>query len=58
MESIEQESGRRRRRSYDEAFKRDAVRLVSEEKLHVQGGRGGGARVRAELAGLARDTSA
>ena len=32
MESIEQESGRRRRRSYDEAFKRDAVRLVSAEK--------------------------
>ncbi|MBL9165482.1 MAG: hypothetical protein JNL18_22340 [Planctomycetaceae bacterium] len=32
MESIEQESGRRRRRSYDEAFKRDAVRLVSEEQ--------------------------
>ena len=32
MESIEQESGRRRRRSYDEAFKRDAVRLVAEEK--------------------------
>jgi transposase len=32
MEAIEQVSGRRRRRSYDEAFKRDAVRLVSEEK--------------------------
>ncbi len=32
MESIEQEDGRRRRRSYDEAFKRDAVRLVAEEK--------------------------
>jgi transposase len=32
MESIEHEDGRRRRRSYDEAFKRDAVRLVSEEK--------------------------
>ncbi len=32
MESIEQEDGRRCRRSYDEAFKRDAVRLVSEEK--------------------------
>jgi transposase len=32
MEAIEQEDGRRRRRSYDEAFKRDAVRLVSEEK--------------------------
>jgi transposase-like protein len=31
MESIEQESVRRRR-SYDESFKRDAVRLVSEEK--------------------------
>jgi transposase len=32
MESIEQGEGRRRRRSYDESFKRDAVRLVSEEK--------------------------
>ena len=32
MEASEQESGRRRRRSYDEAFKRDAVRLVSEEQ--------------------------
>lgn len=32
MDSIEQEDGRRRRRSYDEAFKRDAVRLVSEEQ--------------------------
>jgi transposase-like protein len=32
MDSIEQEDGRRRRPSYDEAFKRDAVRLVSEEK--------------------------
>jgi transposase len=32
MESIEQEDGRRRRRSYDEAFKRDAVGLVSEEQ--------------------------
>ena len=32
MEANEQDSGRRRRRSYDEAFKRDAVRLVSEEK--------------------------
>jgi transposase len=32
MESIEKESVRRRRRSYDEAFKRDAVRLVSEEQ--------------------------
>jgi transposase len=31
VESIEQESVRRRR-SYDESFKRDAVRLVSEEK--------------------------
>lgn len=31
MEVIEAEDGRRRR-SYDEAFKRDAVRLVSEEK--------------------------
>jgi transposase len=31
MEAIEQESVRRRR-SYDESFKRDAVRLVSEEK--------------------------
>lgn len=30
MEAIEQEDGRRRR-TYDEAFKRDAVRLVSEE---------------------------
>jgi transposase len=33
MEANEQESGPRRRgRSYDAAFKRDAVRLVSEEK--------------------------
>jgi transposase len=32
MDSNEHEDGRRRRRSYDEAFKRDAVRLVSEEK--------------------------
>jgi transposase len=32
MEVIESENGRRRGRSYDEAFKRDAVRLVSEEK--------------------------
>ena len=32
MESNEQDSCRRRGRSYDEAFKRDAVRLVSEEK--------------------------
>jgi len=32
MEAIEHEDGRRRRRSYDEAFKRDAVRLVAEEK--------------------------
>ena len=32
MEAIEQEDGRRRRRSYDESFKRDAVRLVSQEK--------------------------
>lgn len=32
MEAIEQESGRRRRRSYADSFKRDAVRLVSEEK--------------------------
>ncbi len=32
MEANEQEPGRRRGRSYDEAFKRDAVRLVSEEK--------------------------
>jgi transposase len=32
MESIEQESGRRRGRSYDESFKRSAVRLVSEEQ--------------------------
>ncbi len=32
MEANEHEDGRRRRRSYDEAFKRDAVRLVSEEK--------------------------
>ena len=44
MESIEQEGGRRRRRSYDEAFKRDAVRLASEEKylfkaVNVGGGR-------------------
>ena len=44
MESIEQEGGRRRRRSYDEAFKRDAVRLASAEKylfkaVNVCGGR-------------------
>ena len=32
MEAIEAEDGRRRRRSYDEAFKRDAVRLISDEK--------------------------
>ncbi len=32
MEASEHEDGRRRRRSYDEAFKRDAVRLVAEEK--------------------------
>ena len=32
MESIDQESGRRRRRSYDDVLKRDAVRLVTEEK--------------------------
>lgn len=32
MEANEQQAGRRRGRSYDEAFKRDAVRLVSEEK--------------------------
>jgi transposase len=32
MEAIEHEDGRRRGRSYDEAFKRDAVRLVSQEK--------------------------
>jgi transposase len=32
MEAIEAEDGRRRRRSYDDAFKRDAVRLVLEEK--------------------------
>lgn len=32
METNEPEDGRRRRRSYDEAFKRDAVRLVAEEK--------------------------
>lgn len=32
MSSIDQSDGRRRRPSYDEAFKRDAVRLVSEEK--------------------------
>lgn len=32
MEANDHEEGRRRRRSYDEAFKRDAVRLVSEEK--------------------------
>ena len=32
MEAVEPEDGRRRRRSYDDAFKRDAVRLVSEEK--------------------------
>lgn len=32
MEANEPRNGRRRGRSYDEAFKRDAVRLVSEEK--------------------------
>lgn len=32
MESIEREDGRRRRRSYEESFNRDAGRLVSEEK--------------------------
>lgn len=32
MEAIKHEDGRRRRRLYDESFKRDAVRLVSEEK--------------------------
>ena len=32
MEAIDAENGGRRRRSYDEAFKRDAVRLISEEK--------------------------
>jgi transposase len=32
MEANEHKVGRRRGRSYDEAFKRDAVRLVSEEK--------------------------
>ena len=32
MDSNERKDGRRRGRSYDEAFKRDAVRLVSEEK--------------------------
>jgi transposase len=32
MVAKEHEDGRRRRRSYDDAFKRDAVRLVSEEK--------------------------
>jgi transposase-like protein len=32
MDANEQQDGRRRGRSYDEAFKRDAVRLVSEEK--------------------------
>lgn len=32
MEANEQGNGRRRGRSYDEAFKRDAVRLVSEEQ--------------------------
>jgi len=36
MESLDQESGRRRR-SYDESFKRDAVRLVnvSEQSLRA-----------------------
>jgi transposase len=37
MESIEQKDGRRRRRSYDEAFKRDAVRLVTEEQYTFKG---------------------
>ena len=32
MEGVEHEDGRRRRRSYDESFKREAVRLVTEEK--------------------------
>jgi len=32
MEANEQGNGRRRGRSYEEAFKRDAVRLVSEEQ--------------------------
>ena len=32
MEANEQKNGRRRGRSYEEAFKRDAVRLVSEEQ--------------------------
>jgi len=32
MDANEQQDSRRRGRSYDEAFKRDAVRLVSEEK--------------------------
>ena len=36
MELLDQEDGRRRRRSYDEAFKRDAVRLVSEEQYTFQ----------------------
>jgi transposase len=36
METSEHEDGRRRRRSYDEAFKRDAVRLVAEEKYSFQ----------------------
>ncbi|MBX3435129.1 MAG: transposase [Pirellulales bacterium] len=31
-ESRDEADGRRPRRSYDEAFKRDAVRLVSDEK--------------------------
>jgi hypothetical protein len=38
MESLEQEDGRRRRRSYDEAFKHDAVRLASAEKHSFKGG--------------------
>jgi transposase len=32
MQENEQQKGRRGRRTYDEAFKREAVRLVSEEK--------------------------
>jgi transposase len=36
MASSEQDSGRGRRRSYDEAFKRDAVRLVSQEQYTFQ----------------------
>jgi transposase len=36
MEANERKDGRRRGRSYDEAFKRDAVRLVSEEKYTFQ----------------------